>query len=111
MRIRPSHTKVSQDQEPKELTEEWRAGARRWLEGVKKIRLDKRIYEDETGQSLRTKLRNEGEHGGEHPSFERDRSLRQKVHVACVRKAELHWDLSDRNTKEIDVLQLMRWER
>ena len=39
----PFTTKVIQDQEPEELSEEWRAGARRWLEGVKKIRLDKRI--------------------------------------------------------------------
>ena len=36
----PFTTKVIQDQEPEELSEEWRAGARRWLEGVKKIRLD-----------------------------------------------------------------------
>src|SRR3954469_11511124 len=33
-------TKVIQDQEPEELTEEWRAGARRWLEEVKNIRLN-----------------------------------------------------------------------
>ena len=36
----PFTTKVIQDQEPEELSEEWRAGARRWLEGVKKIRLE-----------------------------------------------------------------------
>ena len=36
----PFTTKVIQDQEPEELSEEWRAGPRRWLEGVKKIRLE-----------------------------------------------------------------------
>src|SRR6185369_10768464 len=44
----PFTTKVIQDQEPEELTEEWKEGARKWLRGVKKIRLDTRIYEDET---------------------------------------------------------------
>ena len=44
----PFTTKVIQDQEPEELTEEWKEGARKWLRGVKKICLDTRIYEDET---------------------------------------------------------------
>ena len=44
----PFTTKVIQDQEPEELTEEWKEGARKWLRSVKKIRLDTRIYEDET---------------------------------------------------------------
>ena len=37
----PFTTKVIQDQEPEELTEEWRTGPHRWLEAAKKIRLDK----------------------------------------------------------------------
>ena len=80
-----------------ELTEEWRAGARRWLEGVKKIRLDKRIYEKTRLQSLRTKLRNEGEHGGEHPSFgARSRyATKYTLHVYAKRSGVLRWDLSD----------------
>jgi len=40
--------KVAQDQEPEELTENWREEARKWLRGVKTIALSKRIYEDET---------------------------------------------------------------
>ena len=54
---------------------------------------------------MRTKLRNEGEHGGEHPSFERDLATPKKytLHVHAKRSV-LHWDLSDRNadTKEIE---------
>src|SRR6185369_9881017 len=44
----PFTTKVIQDQEPEELTEEWKEGARKWLRIARKIRLDTRIYEDET---------------------------------------------------------------
>ena len=75
--------------------------------GVKKVRLDKRIYEDETIQSLRTKLRNEGEHGGEHPSFERDLATPQSTRCS-IRKAEWCAALElvgteQSDTKEIDT--------
>ena len=70
-----------------ELTEEWRTGARRWLEGVKKIRLDKRIYEDETPVfANEAPKRGRARTGNTHPSSAI--SLRHKVHVACKRKAE-----------------------
>ena len=83
----PFTTKVIQDQEPEELSEEWRAGARRWLEGVKKIRLDKRIYEDETPVfANEAPKRGRARTGNTHPSSAI--SLRHKVHVACIRKAE-----------------------
>ena len=48
-RARPRFTaKVVQDQEPEELRAEWKTAARQWLEQVRRIPLDKRIYEDET---------------------------------------------------------------
>ena len=56
-----------------------------WLEDVKKIRLDKRIYEDET-PSLRSSETRASTEGNTHPSSAI--SLRHKVHVACIRKAE-----------------------
>ena len=57
-------------------------------------------------QSLRTKLRNEGEHGGGTPIL-RARSryaTKYTLHVYAKRSGVLHWDLSDRNadTKEIE---------
>ena len=57
-------------------------------------------------QSLRTKLRNEGEHGGRTPIL-RARSrdgTKYTLHVYAKRNGVLHWDLSDRNadTKEIE---------
>ena len=58
-------------------------------------------------QSLRTKLRNEGEHGGRTPIL-RARSRYAKkytLHMYAKRSGALHWNLSDRNadTKEIDT--------
>ena len=49
-RAKPRFTaKVApQDQEPEELTDNWREEARKWLRGVKTIALNKRIYEVET---------------------------------------------------------------
>ena len=93
----PFTTRVLQDQEPEELTEEWRAGARRWLEGVKKIRLDKRIYEDETPVfANEAPKRGRARTGNTHSSSAI--SLRHKVHVCHVyakRSGVLHWGLSD----------------
>ena len=56
-------------------------------------------------QSLRTKLRNEGEHGGEAILRARSRyATKYTLHVYAKRSGVLHWDLSDRNadTKEIE---------
>ena len=48
-RAKPRFTaRVVQDQEPEELSEEWKTEAKQCSEQVKRIPLDKRIYEDET---------------------------------------------------------------
>ena len=47
-RAKPPFTaKVAQDQEPEELTEDWKEEARKWLRGVKTIAMRRRIYADE----------------------------------------------------------------
>ena len=54
-RAKPRFTaKVAQDQEPEELTDNWREEARKWLRDA----LSKRIYEDETPiyANVRTKV-------------------------------------------------------
>ena len=44
-RAKPPFTaKVVQDQEPEELTEDWKEEARKWLRGVKTIAMRRRIY-------------------------------------------------------------------
>ena len=101
----PFTTKVIQDQEPEELTEEWRAGARRWLEGVKKIRLDKRIYEDETPVFANEAPKRGRARRGTPILRARSRYAKKyTLHVYAKRSGVLHWNLSDRNadTKEIE---------
>ena len=111
----PFTTKVIQDQEPEELSEEWRAGARRWLEGVKKIRLDKRIYEDETPVVCERSSETRASTEGGHPSFERDLATPQSTRcmytqsgvVCCIGT----FRTETQTRKRLNVLQLMRWER
>ena len=103
-RAKPRFTaKVAQDQEPEELTDNWREEARKWLRGVKTIALSKRIYEDETPIYA-----NEAPHKGRSrvgKPIIRPRSryaTKYTLHVYAKKDRVLHWDLSDQNadTKE-----------
>ena len=105
-RAKPRFTaKVAQDQEPEELTDNWREEARKWLRGVKTIALSKRIYEDETPIYA-----NEAPHKGRSrvgKPIIRPRSryaTKYTLHVYAKKDRVLHWDLSDQNadTKEIE---------
>jgi transposase len=110
----PFSTKTIQDQEPEELTEAWKAEARKWLNGVKRLRLDKRIYEDETPvYANEAPKRGRARRGT--PIF-RARSRYAKkytLHVYAKCSGVLHWDLSDRNadTEEIERVAVDAAER
>ena len=109
-RAKPRFTaKVVQDQEPEELSEEWKTEAKQWLEQVKRIPLDKRIYEDETpvyaneapkkGRSRRGKL------------IFRTRSRYAKkctLHMYAKRSGVVHWDLSDKNADTNEIERVAR---
>ena len=103
-RAKPRFTaKVVQDQEPEELSEEWKTEAKQWLEQVKRIPLDKRIYEDETpvyaneapkkGRSRRVK-----------PIFRKKYTL----HMYAKRSGVVHWDLSDKNADTNEIERVAR---
>jgi transposase len=101
----PFTTKVVQDQEPEELTEDWKAKARRWLGKVKNIPLDRRIYADETAVYANEAPRKGRSRKGK-PIF-RPRSRwakRYTLHVFAKRAGVVHWELSAHNgdTKEIE---------
>jgi hypothetical protein len=101
----PFTTKVIQDQEPEELTEKWRAGARRWLGGVKKIRLDERVYEDETPVfANEAPKRGRARRGTPIIRARSHYAKKYTLHMYAKRSGVLHWDLSDKNadTKEIE---------
>jgi transposase len=100
----PFTTKVIQDQEPEEMTDDWKAAARGWVARVKKIPLGSRVYMDEAaiydndapkrGRSRRGK-----------PIFRpRPRyGSRYTLHVFAKRTGVVHWELSKKNadTKEV----------
>jgi hypothetical protein len=101
----PFTTKVTQDQEPEELTEEWKEGARKWLRGVKKIRLDTRIYEDETPVYANEAPTRGRARRGTPIIRARSRSAKKfTLHMYAKRSGVLHWELSDKNadTREIE---------
>jgi transposase len=101
----PFTAKVAQDQEPEELTENWKEEARKWLRGVKRIALSRRIYEDETPIYA-----NEAPHKGRSRKGKpiiRPRAryaTKYTLHVYAKKDRVLHWDLSDKNadTKETE---------
>jgi len=105
-RAKPRFTaKVVQDQEPEELRAEWKTAAKQWLEQVKRIPLDKRIYEDETPVYANEAPKKGRSRRGK-PIF-RARSRYAKkytLHMYAKRSGVVHWDLSDKNadTKEIE---------
>ena len=105
-RARPRFTaKVVQDQEPEELRTEWKTAARQWLEQVRRIPLDKRIYEDETPIYANEAPRKGRSRKGK-PIF-RARSRYAKkytLHMYAKRNGVVHWDLADKDadTKEIE---------
>jgi hypothetical protein len=78
----PFSTKVIQDQEPEELTEEWKAGARKWLKEVQKIRLDQRMRARRGKPIMQARSRY---------------AKKYTLHVYAKRSGVLHWDLSDKN--------------
>ena len=96
MRNRGSRLKVAQDQEPEELTDNWREEARNWLRGVKTIALSKRIYEDET-PIYANKAPHKGRSRVGKPIIPpRSRyATKQTLHVYAKKDRVLHWDLSD----------------
>ena len=105
-RAKPPFTaKVAQDQEPEELTEDWKEEARKWLRGVKTIAMHRRIYEDEAAIYA-----NEAPHKGRSRKGKpiiRARSryaTKYTLHVYAKKDRVVHWDLSDKNadTKEIE---------
>ena len=92
-RARPRFTaKVVQDQEPEELRTEWKTEAKQWLEQVKRIPLDKRIYEDETPVYANEAPKKGRSRRGK-PIF-RTRSRYAKkytLHMYAKRSGVLHW--------------------
>ena len=105
-RARPVFTrKVIQDQEPEELTEDWKAAARRWVEHVKKIPLSRRIYADESA-IYENEAPTRGRSRKGKPIFRARPRWAKKytLHVFAGESGVVHWELATKNadTKEIE---------
>lgn len=97
--------KVVVDQEPEELTEEWKAEARRWLEHVKRIPLSKRIYEDEAAIYANEAPKKGRSRKGKPLFRSRPRNAKKyTLHVYARSDSVIYWDLADvnANTAETD---------
>lgn len=85
-RAKPRFTaKVGQDQEPEELSEEWKTEAKQWLEQVKRIPLDKRIYEMKP-RSMQTRLQRKAAPAGANPYFAQGRGMQKNTRCICMQK-------------------------
>jgi len=109
-RAKPCFTaKVVQDQEPEELTGEWKTEVRQWLEQVRRIPLDKRIYEDETPIYANEAPRKGRSRKGK-PIF-RARSRYAKkytLHMYAKRNSVVHWDLAGKHADAKEIERVAR---
>ena len=110
-RAKPRFTaKVVQDQEPEELSEEWKTEAKQWLEQVKRIPLDKRIYEDETPVYANEAPKKGRSRRGKPIFRTRSRYAKKKytLHTYAKRSGVAHWDLSDKNADTHEIERVAR---
>ena len=101
----PFTAKVAQDQEPEELSDDWKAAARTYLGQVRKIAMSRRVYGDETGIYANEALKRGRSRKGK-PIF-RARSRWAKkytLHVFARKTGVVNWELWEKNadTKEVE---------
>jgi transposase len=100
----PFTRKRIQDQEPEELTEDWKAAARRWLGRVKKIPIDTRVYADETAV-YENEAPTRGRSRKGKPIFRPRPHWAKKytLHMYAKRSGVVHWELSKKNANTEEV--------
>ena len=85
-RAKPRFTaKVVQDQEPEELSEEWKTEAKQWLEQVKRIPLDKGFMKMKP-RSMQTRLQRKAAPAGANPYFAQGRGMQKNTRCICMQK-------------------------
>lgn len=105
LRSQPPYTrKQVSDHDPGELTPTWKLKARRWLNKVKKIRMDIRVYQDESAVYA-----NEAPKRGRSPRGKRITRTRSHyakkytLHAYAKRTGVVHWELSKLNANTAEV--------
>eukprot|EP00771_Trimastix_marina_P002294 gnl/Trimastix_PCT/3415.p1 GENE.gnl/Trimastix_PCT/3415~~gnl/Trimastix_PCT/3415.p1 ORF type:complete len:339 (+),score=20.13 gnl/Trimastix_PCT/3415:1139-2155(+) len=104
----PYVTKAPINQEPKEEGEEWKEDMRRFVRGpLKHTPLGTRVYEDETGihdnkGCKRGRCRKGEKLYRTQPRFGKKYTL----HVYARQDSVMHWDLSDKNARDPEILRV-----
>ena len=105
----PFTRKRVQDQEPEELTEDWKSESRKYLGRIKNIPLDTRNYADETGIFENDALMYGRSRKGKPIFRPRPRWARKyTLHVYAKRSGVVHWDLSKKNANTEEVERVAR---
>lgn len=109
-RAEPPYTrKVISDQEPEELTEDWKASAQQWLTKVRKIPINTRVYVDETAiyenEALTTGRSRRGKRiFRAHSTYAKKYTL----HVYAKRTGVVYWELSELNSNTAEIERVAR---
>lgn len=102
-----THTFVNQ--EPEELTGEWKAEVRRFIGKVKKIRLNKRIYGDEAPVYSNDAPKVGRVRRGKKLFRPKPRwGKRYTLHVYARRNSVVYWELADKNADDNEVVRVIR---
>lgn len=101
------HTPVNQ--EPEEVTEEWKTDMRRFIGKVQKIRLDERIYGDEAGIYSNDAPKMVRARRGKKVYRVKPRwGKRYTLHVYARRNSVVYWELSDNNADDKEIVRVVR---
>ena len=110
----PFTAKVAQDQEPEELSDDWKAAARTWLGQVRKIAMSRRVYADETGIYANEALKRGRSRKGKPIIRARSRwSKKYTLHVFARKTGVAYWALCEKNadTEEVERIATAAAER
>jgi transposase len=104
-RADPPYTrKVVVDQEPEERNDEWKEEVRAWVRRVRRIKMSRRVYADETAVYT-----NEAPKKGRSPKGEPIVRVRPRwakrftLHLFAKRTGVVHWELSAKNADTAEV--------
>ncbi len=97
------------NQEPEELTEEWKSEMRYFIGKVQKIRLDKRIYGDEAAVYSNDAPKKVRARRGKRVFRPKPRwGKRYTLHVYARQTSVVYWELSERNADDQEIVRVVR---
>lgn len=97
------------DQEPEEFSDEWKEECRGFVRRVKRVPLNKRVYEDETGIfSNDAPEYGRCRKGKKLYRSRKRRGVKYTLHVFARQSKAIYWALRDQNANDAEVCTVMR---